>query len=136
MDCVTLNFNNGMSIDVMLFNIKKAFHTTWHTDLLHINYLNWNLPLVSNILVLFLHITNSEFRWKVKCKQGCIKVRLSFTLHSMYIDDAPQTSHFHLALFAGNIRLYVTDHKGVLFSQNCSVVTVQWRHSVSTGKLK
>jgi hypothetical protein len=36
---------------------------------------------------------------------------LSPILFNMYINDAPQTSGVHLALFADDTRLYATDHK-------------------------
>jgi hypothetical protein len=34
-DHVTLNFNNKMSMAVLLLDIEKAFDTTWHSGLLY-----------------------------------------------------------------------------------------------------
>jgi hypothetical protein len=34
-DHVTLNFNNNMSMAAVFLDIKKTFHTTWHSSLLY-----------------------------------------------------------------------------------------------------
>jgi hypothetical protein len=61
---------------------------------------------------------------------------LSPTLYNMYINDAPQTIGFYLALLADDTSLYAKDRKEVLLSENSSAVSAHWRPSVSAGILK
>jgi hypothetical protein len=59
---------------------------------------------------------------------------LSPTLYSLYIYDAPQTPGVYLVLFADDTCLCIQQiAKWILFSENCSVVSLQWSHDVSAG---
>jgi hypothetical protein len=54
--------------------------------------------------------------------QGSI---LSPTLFNMYINDIPQTNGVHLALFADDTCLYVTDREDSLLLESSSLVSIQ-----------
>jgi hypothetical protein len=50
MDHDSLNFNNNMSAAAVFLDMKKAFDTSWHTDLLHkLSELKFSTSLIKNI---------------------------------------------------------------------------------------
>jgi hypothetical protein len=54
----------------------------------------------------------------------------------MYINDAPQTHGFHLALFETTPVCMLQIARRVLLLENSSAVSAQWRPSVSAGVSK
>jgi retron-type reverse transcriptase len=109
-----------MSTAAVFLDIEKAFDTTWHPGLLYkLSKLEFSARIIEIISSL---ISNRKFRVSVEVEmstpreiqagvpQGSV---LSPTLYSIYIyiNDAPQSPAVHLALFADDICIYITDRK-------------------------
>jgi hypothetical protein len=117
-DHVTLSFNNKMSTAEVFLDIEKAFHTTWHTGLLHkLSKLEFSINLIK---LVGSFLPRRKFRVSVEGEMSTPRVMqagvpqgsvFSPTLYNMYINDAPQTHGVYLALFANDTYLYVTDRK-------------------------
>jgi hypothetical protein len=117
-DHINLNFNNNMSTAAVFLDIEKAFHTTWHLGLLR-KLSKLKVP-VNLIRIIESHLSNRKFKVSVEDElstpreiqagvpQGSV---LAPTLYSLYINDTPQTSGVHLALFADDTCTYAADRK-------------------------
>jgi retron-type reverse transcriptase len=116
-DHVTLNFNN-MSTAAVFLDIEKGFDTTWHTGLLYkLSKLDFSVSLIKLISSLlynrkvFVSVEgelSTPRIMKAGVPQGSV---LSPTLFNMYVNDIPQAIGVHLALFADDTCLYVTERK-------------------------
>jgi hypothetical protein len=117
-DHVTLNFNNEMSTAAVFLDIEKAFDTTRHTGLLYkLAKIEFSVNLIE-LISSFL----SQRKFKVSVEgelstprfmeagvpQGSV---LSPILYNLYINDTPQATNLHLALFEDDTCLYSTDRK-------------------------
>jgi hypothetical protein len=99
--------------------IEKSFDTTWHSGLLFkLLKLEFSINLIK---LLGSFLSQRKFRVSVKGEMSTPRVIkagvpqgsvLSPTLFKIYINDAPQTRSFHLALFADDSCLYATDRRG------------------------
>jgi hypothetical protein len=117
-DHVTLHFNNKMSTAAVFLDIEKAFDTTWHTGLLYkLGKMEFSINLIK---LISSFLSQRKFRVSVEGElstprymeagvpQGSV---LSPTLYNLYINDTPQATNLHLALFADDTCLYATDRK-------------------------
>jgi hypothetical protein len=99
-----------MSTAVVFLDIEKAFDTTWHLGLLYkLSTLQFSISLIKLIgsflsqrkfWVSFEGQISTPKDIQVGILQGSV---LSPTLHSLYINDMPQTSGVYLCLFADYI---------------------------------
>jgi retron-type reverse transcriptase len=107
-----------MSTDAVFLDIEKAFDTTWHSGFLYkLSKLEFSNSLT---ILIWSFLSERKFRVSVEGEmstpremqagvpQGSV---LSPALFNLYINDAPQTHGVHLALFADDTYLYVTDRK-------------------------
>jgi hypothetical protein len=117
-DHVTLNFNNKMSTTAVFLDIEKAFDTTWHTGLLYkLAKMEFSVNLIK---LISSFLSQRKVRFSVESElstprymeagvpQGSV---LSPILYNLYINDTPQATNLHLALFADDTCLYATDRK-------------------------
>jgi hypothetical protein len=118
-DHANLNFNNNMSTETVFLDIKKKnVDKTWHLGLLYkLSELTFSTSLIKRINSFF---SQSKFRVLVEGElstprdieaglpHGSV---LSPTLHTLYINDTPQTPGVYLGLFADDTCIYVTDRK-------------------------
>jgi hypothetical protein len=96
----------------------KAFDTTWHTGLLYnLSKLYFSvslIKLISSFLYkrkLFVSVEGEMSTpriMQVGVPQGSV---LSPTMFNMYVNDTPQATGVHLALFADDTCLYATERK-------------------------
>jgi hypothetical protein len=139
-DHVTLNFNNKISTAAVFLDIENAFDTTWHPGLLYkLSKLGFSTNLIK---LLGSFLSQRKFRVSVEGEmstpremqagvtQGSV---LSPTPFNKYINDAPLTRGVHLALFADNTCLYVTDRKEGFTVRKLHAASAQWRPGVSAG---
>jgi hypothetical protein len=125
-DHVTLNFN--MSAAAVFLDIEKAFDTTWHTGLLYkLSKMDFSASLIK---LISSFLSNRKFSVLVEdemyvpriMKAGVLQGSvLSPALFNMYINDMPQTTGVHLALFSDDTCLYVTTQGGI-----CPKKTSAW----------
>jgi hypothetical protein len=107
-DYVTLNFNNNMSTASVFLDIKKAFNTTWHSDLLNkMSELEFSTSLTGRkfkVMVEGKFLTPRNIAAGVP--QGSV---LAPVLCSLYTNDAPMASGTHLALFTNDTCIFTTE---------------------------
>jgi len=139
-DHVALYFSNRMSTDAVFLDIEKAFNTTWHPGLL---YTLFKLHLSSSLIKLIIWflsnrkcrvIAEGELSTPRDIQAGVLQGSvLAPTLHSLYINDIPQTPGVYLALFADNTCIYTTDRTGGHVLRKLQGCPNQWTRDVSAG---
>jgi hypothetical protein len=96
-DHVTLNFDNKMSTAAIIFDIEKAFDTTWHTGLLY--KLSKLVFWVNLIKLISSFLSERKFRVSVEGETSTPRYMevcvpngpvLSPTLYDLYINDTPK----------------------------------------------
>jgi hypothetical protein len=148
-DHVTLNFNNNMSTAAVFLDIEKAFDTAWHSGLLYkLSEFEFS-PSLIKLIACFL--TNRKF--KVSVEGGKFSTprviaagvpqdsALAPVLYSLYINDTPIAPGTHLALFADDTYIYVTEKHNhrVLCKFQCSLTAGKlwyeaWNIKINEGK--
>jgi hypothetical protein len=114
-DHVTLNFNNNMSTaSVSWISKKPLLHTGLQYKLTKLDFLVSLIKLISFLLYKrkFFVLVEGEMStpriMKAGVPQGSV---LSPTLFNMYVNDSPRAIAVHLALFAEDTCLNVTERK-------------------------
>jgi hypothetical protein len=107
-----------MSTAAVFLDIEKAFDTTWHNGLLcKLSKMNFSASLIK---LISSFISNRKFSVSVEGEMSTPRIMkagvpqgsvLSPTLFNMHINDMPQASGVHLALFADDACLYATERK-------------------------
>jgi hypothetical protein len=148
-DYATHNLNNNMSMTTLCLDIEKAFDTTWHTGILYIYiyiyiYMLSKLEFSTSLIkLLSCFLSKKKKQYFAGRRNVCAKRNASrgasrfcpvlYTVQFVYINDGPQTPDVHLHLFADDSCLYARIARRILFSENCSAVSAQWRHGMSAG---
>jgi hypothetical protein len=121
-----------MSTAAAFLDIKRAFDTTWHSGLLYklseLEFWTTLIKLIVSFLTdrTFQVLVDAEFSTLRKIVAGVPHgSALAPVLYSLYINDALVAPGTHLALFADDTRIYMTEKHKHLVSSNCNVASLQ-----------